>query len=287
VFDDAVDAERSPTPLPTYGRSCEAMRDTTKWILSFLPGAALIVTLAGVVPDVAALRPSDRTAPTAWLLAAAGLIGVATALAVWVLAANPPGWEWIARIYAAETAKGVRPATRSFSEELDGSGVLQLFGYRKAAQFFAAITQEQKEDIKAALGAGGTILDFAYLRDLRRRFVIFVAIGAVAATGAVVCIAIARAEVADTVRDTAAAVGSEPPTVGAPLEAQVFPTAAGLRRLRGAGCSGVTAGYPIAAWVVAGSIADGTVILASDSCQPVVLHHWIADKDGVVVPSAS
>lgn len=285
LFDDVMEGERSATPLPTYGRTCETMRDTTKWILSFVPGAALLVTLGGVVPDVAALAPAERSEPIRWLIAAAVLVGVATALAVWVLATDPPGWNWISATYQRETGPGARPGERSFSRELDGSGILLLFGYRSAKHFFAVISQERPDHVKHALGAGGTILDFAYLRDLRRRFVVFVAAGSVAAVGAVACIAIARGDVADATRARAAAALERPPRVGAPLQAEVFPTAAGVRRLQRAGCSPADAAAGVSVWVIAGDLSDGTVVVSEDGCVPTTLRHWVAATHGVIVPS--
>ena len=268
--------ERSATTYDAFRRTTDVMRDTTKWVVSFVPGAGLIVTLAAVVPGVADLDSHHRWGPIVLLVIAGVLVTIALVFAARVLAAKPPGWRWVIDTYAAEKADGAQPGPRSLSTELDSEGFLHLYAYDSAEQFFGAIATPDMTNVKTSLGPGATVMDFAALREMRGRFALFATVGVLAAIGAVACVVGAQLQVASTPKP--------PSSLNPPLSGEVVPTPAGITKLAaGAACRDLTLASRVKVWVVAGNFTNASIIVDDPACTPSRIQ-WTGAADGVIVP---
>jgi hypothetical protein len=255
------------------------MREATKWVMAFVPTAAVVVALGTLVPRLAELDHATRArTAAAWWLA----VGVVAALAALVLAARvltvgPAGWR-AATAAAARTAKGADvagPPPRSLTAELDGEGVLRLYGYRSATEFFAAVAVADRGNGSALLAAGTAVMDFAAFRAVRARFRWFVGLGAVAVGTAAFAVAAAAFTIADA--------PPAPVTVTEPLPVRLVLSDVGRDELaEAAGCA--PAGS-VTGWAVAGAVTEPVVVLDAEGegCA-VVEVRWHA-RFGAVVPA--
>lgn len=273
-FDPSPAGERSTTPVEAYRRSVETMRDATKWIVTFVPGAGLVITLSQVIPDLAELAPDERLAPSLWLLGAALTTATALMFAVWVLAATPARWQEIVDEYNAQKRReteGKRVSVRSLAQRLDRSGILLLYGYESARDFFGRIASEP-DHLKSAVAVASVMIDFATLLVVRRRFMIFLSVGVVAAIAAVAMATVAQADIAARQDASIAAVRTV-----------VTPTETGRQRLTGEGCD--TSEEDLTVWLVTGSLVDGGRVIVDHADCPAVQLYWDTETDGVLVPA--
>ncbi len=283
--DGASAGDRSPMVLDAYRRSAQVMRDTTRWVVSFVPGAGVLLALTAVVPDVAALGADRRGEPVAWLSAAGVAVVIGLVAAGRVLAAAPPRWQWIVEEYGrgrVAERQGRVVERRSLAAELDGAGFLSLWGYTSPGELFERLGRLDPDHVAGVPAPAATIVDFAYARLLRGRFVTFVVVGVSAAAVAVGCVTAAEVAVADAQRD----VTPGPAAVAAPLRAVVAPTPAGRQLLDAASCELGGEDVRLGVWVVGGDLDAGRLIIDDEVCAPVAVD-WEAARHGVVVPASA
>lgn len=265
--------KRPSTALDQYRRATDAMRDTTKWVVSFVPGAAVVVTLATVIPAVAQMPASERTAAAVLLVIAGLAVVAAVAAAGAVLAASQPTWSWIVDQYGDERSTD----KRSLPAELDREGVLRIYGYDDGSQLFTAISDRQLRFTETVTEPVATVLDFAALRKVRGRFVIFAVVGVLCGAVAVGCV---------TGAQTLAASAIRAPDVTAATPVRIVVSERGAQQLMAAGCEEVAEGTQLPGILVAGSVDGGTVIAIGDRCGPVAVE-WSAERDGLLIPASS
>jgi len=180
--------------LDVYRRATDSMRDATKWIMAFVPGAGLVLALADLIPKLAGIKSGSdaRTAAIGWIAGGTAAALVALVAAARVLTAGPVGFGELLTTYSRDSAEAGPggPMGNSLAAELDTEAVLRLYGYTSASEFFEQLALEPSPR-KSAVAAGTAALDFAAYRVVRGRFRSFGVVGVMAVLVAVVCLALA------------------------------------------------------------------------------------------------
>lgn len=265
MADDRVDS---------YRRAATNMQDTTRWLMTLLPVAAIAAALAAVVPPLA------RRSHLGWpgvaaitLLALAAIaLGELVRLAVSVLSVGVPGWGGAVR-EAAMIASPAGPVPGSLAADLDEDGVLRLYGYERAADLFAEVAGRRARS-EFTIAAGILVVEYAAYRAVRRCFVRFLRRGSSAFALSVVFLLTAGGLAKTTSTQTALSAITQPTAV------YLEPTTSMAGELRSAyGCTATT---ELIAWAIGGNIEAPRLILADPRCAAGELD-WTTD-DGVVVP---
>ncbi len=196
--------QRATETVDSYRRVTDSMRDTTKWLLTLVPGAGLAVALVALVPDVAGIEGNQaRAEGWAWLVVAS-LFGVVTAFfAAQVLTAGPTGWGDVVDTVADDTRKASvgGPQGRTLTAELDSHGVTRLYGYRSISSLIEALAVDDPSAAASAVAAGTTAADFATMRTVRGRFRTFLIVGGVSTIAAAGSLAMVSTAIADAVKE--------------------------------------------------------------------------------------
>jgi hypothetical protein len=265
--------------VDVYRRAADSMRDATKWVMAFVPGAAILLSLAGLIPKLSDVKPSSDAWATTILWMIGGIVAASAAMvaAARVLTAGSVGWgQLVDTIFRDRKHEGVGgPSGRKLSAELDKEGVLDLYGYGSVADLLAALSEQDPALRPAIIAAGSTAMDFAAYRSVRGRFWWFAVVGGIALTATVFCLAMASLTIAEA--------PIRPARVSAPLEVHLVPNTAGRSAVNKAvGCS--TSGA-VHAWAVGGSLSDPVVIIDTGDthCSPASLD-WKSGW-GPAVPS--
>jgi hypothetical protein len=205
----AVAAPSGPRDLPpgptdtfdAYRRAIDAMRDATKWVMAFVPGATVIFALIGLLPKLADLSSSapQRTSSLWWIVGGILASSVSLVAASFVLTAGPVGWGKFQKTLRddLERAGTGGPKGRTLYAELGREGVLSLYGYSSVREFQADLNSRSAAVRPIAVATGSTALDFATFRSVRGRFRSFAIIGGTALVATVFCLSVASLTIAD------------------------------------------------------------------------------------------
>lgn len=260
--------------LDSYRRNTDAIRDTTKWLLSVVPVAGAIVTLGTLVPRLAGLDADDpdRVGVLTWLIIASACAGVTVVFAARVLTATPVDWGDVMRTMAKDSDARESPGGprgRQLQAEADRHGVVRLYGYQSTSKLLEDLAVGDPAATPSAVAAGNALIDFATLRVVRGRFRWFLSIGGVAAVGGAVCVVIASFFLA----------GQES-RLSDPAAVQLVPNSDGLQALTEVGCE--PGDSRVDAIAVSGAWDEPEVVIDDDGCDPARLD-WEASW-GQVVP---
>ena len=251
------------TPTDSFRRATDAMRDTTKWLVTILPGASAATIIIQLAPALSAVSP--HSAAFRWvvvlLVASVAAAAITVITAAYVLAAEVPG---------LGDAMKMADSTPTFLSDLDEQGVLRPYGYTTST-FFAAMADAPSAD--AARQAAITVVaDAAAHKMMRVRFKNFLSVWVMMLVVVVVTGALAQGIRAE----------SQIVRVTSPTPIRLIPTPVGWGVLTSHSCR-VTTRSPIAAWAVGGDFREPEIVTDAEDCVGISLS-WNA-KWGAIVPT--
>jgi hypothetical protein len=251
-------------PVDTFRRATDGMRDTTKWLVTLVPGASVATVIVQIGPALGAVSPASGAffALIALLVATGIAILITVLLAAKVLSSYVPGYGDAVEMAAADQTspprRGLvgrifrRPEPTSFSQDLGRQGVLRLYGFHGPEDFFQVTDPSKDEDHRAA---ATVVADFAAHRQIRKRFRRFLAVWVV-----MLVVVLGAGAIAEVIRQNDRAA-----PVSTPIPIELVPNSSGWAVLNTHGCPRTLTGM-ISGWAIGGDLDNPLVVLDSRQC---------------------
>jgi hypothetical protein len=273
-----VTPEPDPPLITSYRDAAGAMRDTTKWLVAFVPGASVFIALAQLIPRLGQRDSTDhRWWWAAGLLAVSAVVAaVAIGFAARVLTVGVPGWGTAVRMTAEAKRDPIgQPVAGTLASDLDRDGVVRPYVAGSAADLFWRMQEETRT--RADQAAVIAVVDYAAFHDTRARFRCFLWVGA--ACAAISLTAIAKASL--LVETMPKRPDSEPLTKPLTVAVHLAGAKATQKYTSLLGCAPT---MPFDAWLVGGTLEHPLLVIppTTTGCRVAEVH--FEDGDGIVVP---